>query len=177
MHVALTPSSRATIELRATGILRALGHDVTLAAPVGAWEADVGEASAIDVPVEVTIPVSAIEPPADLPASDREKMIDNLREPAVLDAKRWPAMTFRGRYRGTLDAGTLEGELEVRGAAHTIAMPIRVTRTAEQRLHARGEWTGTLNALGVKPFKALLGGLRLEDWACIRVDVEIETRV
>jgi polyisoprenoid-binding protein YceI len=174
--VALSSESRAYVELKATGILRALGHDVTLSAPVEGWEAAIDDESAIDAPVEVRIPVARLEAPADLSSSDREKMIDNMRGPAVLDAARWPAIVFRGRYRGSLDGGTLEGDLEVRGSPRAMTIPIRIARLADDRLRATGAWTGTLTALGIKPFKALLGALRLEDWARIRLDVIVLKR-
>jgi hypothetical protein len=36
-----------------------------------------------------------------------------------------------------------------------------------------GTWESTLNALGIKPFKALLGALKLEDWVRLRVEAKL----
>jgi len=58
----------------------------------------------------------------------------------------------------------------VRGAPRSLSMPIAVARRGEL-LIATGAWEGTLTELGVAPFKALLGAIRLEDWIRIRLDV------
>jgi len=36
-----------------------------------------------------------------------------------------------------------------------------------------GAWEGRLTDLGVKPFRALLGALRLEDWIRLRVEARL----
>jgi polyisoprenoid-binding protein YceI len=95
-------------------------------------------------------------------------MRDNLRGPDVLDAGRWPSVDFRGRFAGTLARGRLSGSLVVRGSARPIAMDVSIAgRGAE--LVAEGDWTGTLTELGIKPFRALLGALKLRDWIRLRL--------
>ena len=172
MRLDLDPSgSRVLIDLRATGPLAVLGHDPTLTARPAAFSLEVGDGpdASIDAPIELTFPVTSIEPPQGISASDREKMRDNLLSREVLDAGRYPTMTLRARYSGTLEGGTLAGDLVVKGAPHRLSMSVRVARDGE-RFTASGRWEGRLTDLGVKPFKALLGALRLEDWVVLRLE-------
>jgi polyisoprenoid-binding protein YceI len=172
MRLELDPgASRVLIDLRATGPLAVLGHDPTLTARPAAISLEVSDAAgaAIDVPVELTFAVTSIEPPAGISSSDREKMRENLLSHEVLDAGRYPTLTLRARYAGTLDGGTLSGDLVVKGSPRRLSMNVRVARDGE-RLTVSGRWDGKLTDLGVKPFKALLGALRLEDWAALRLE-------
>jgi polyisoprenoid-binding protein YceI len=161
------------IELRATGLLRAVGHDPILVARAEPLVLEVPEGE-IDAPLEARFRVDAIEPPADIDASDREKMRDNMRGRDVLDAARFPTVALRGRYKGNVERGRLEGELEIRGKAHRVAMDVSVTREWDV-LVATGAWEGRLTELGIKPFRALLGALRLEDWVRLRIDARFRT--
>ena len=107
--------------------------------------------------------------------ADRDKMLENLRGRDVLDAAKNPLIRFRGRYAGTLDEGKLTGDLTLRGTPRAVIFPIRITRD-ETSLRAVGAWEGPLTALGIKPFKALLGALKLEDWAKIRLDLRFDRK-
>jgi hypothetical protein len=171
MRLQLSSDSRVFIDLRATGLLRAIGHDPTLTArPEPVWfEADTGP---LDVPVEVRFSADRIDPPEDIGPSDGDKMRDNLRGADVLHVARYPSIDLRGRYRGSLEGGRLEGELVVRGAPRRIAMDVVVAHDGYART-ARGSWSGRLTDLGIKPFKALMGALRLEDWIQIRVEARL----
>jgi polyisoprenoid-binding protein YceI len=97
-------------------------------------------------------------------------MVDNLRSRDVLDAARFPSIDFRGRYAGMLEGGTLAGDLQVKSVVRAISIPVRVQREGSV-LAATGAWEGRLTDLGVKPFKALLGAIKLEDWIAVRLDV------
>jgi hypothetical protein len=167
MRLELSPDSRVLVDLEATGLLRAVGHDPTLTArPRPATiDTDGGD-------VALVFRVRDVEPPADLSPSDREKMLDNLRSREVLDAERFPEVEVRGRYEGTMEGGTLAADVVVRGAPHRIRVPLRAA--AEDGGYAvTGTWEGTLTDLGIKPFKALLGALKLKDWIRLRVDARL----
>jgi polyisoprenoid-binding protein YceI len=176
MRLHLQDASRIFIDLRATGLLRAVAHSPTLTARPERVTVDFahrsGEAAG-EATVEATFRADAIEAPADISASDRSKMVDNLRGHEVLDARRFPTIDFRGRYAGTLEAGTLSGDLHVRGAARRVSMGIRVSREGG-RLVAAGAWQGRLTDLGIRPFKALLGAIKLEDWVSVRLDLKFD---
>jgi YceI-like domain len=167
MHLELSPDSRVLVDLQATGLLRAVGHDPTLTArPQRATlDTDAGN-------VSIVFQVRDVDPPADLSASDRDKMIENLRSPDVLDAARFPTVEVRGRYDGTREAGTLAGDVVVRGAAHRLRMELRAAKRGEEYL-VTGTWEGKLTDLGIKPFHALLGALKLKDWIRLRVEARL----
>ena len=171
--------SRVHVDVRSKGIVSALDHEITFSAspePFAIRGVDIGDASdgsaAIDVEVIVRVPVQGFEPPESASRFDRDKMTDNLRGKDVLDMARYPTLLFRGRYAGTVAAGRLAGELEVRGAWRRVALDVRVTQRGDL-LHAEGTWEGSLGDLGIKPFKALFGALKLADWIRIRVAVDL----
>jgi hypothetical protein len=168
MRLVLAADSRVLIDLRAAGLLGAVGHDPTLTAIPPAVSLEVPEAGELYVAVEARIPVDAIEPPADMSASDRAQMRDNLRGHDVLDAAHWPSVGFRGRFAGTLTRGRLSGAFVVRGAERPVAIDVAISRRGAE-LVAEGDWTGTLTELGIKPFRALLGALKLKDWIRLRL--------
>lgn len=170
MRLVLAADSRVLIDLRAAGLLRAVGHDPTLSAVPSEVALEVPDTAGteLDLPVEARISVDAIDPPADMSASDRAQMRDNLRGPEVLDMTRWPSVDFRGRFAGTLERGRLSGTLLVRGSARPVAMEVIIARRGTELL-AEGDWTGTLTDLGIKPFRALLGALKLKDWIRLRL--------
>lgn len=168
MRLELSPQSRVFIDLRATGLLRVVGHDATLTARPEPTTIDLDTGS-----VSVRFPVSHIEPPSNLSPSDRQKMIDNVRGAQVLDASRFPVVAVEARYEGSLEGGTLDGHLLVRGARQRFAMAVEAVRAGDDYV-ATGTWEGTLTGLGIKPFKALLGALKLSDWIRLRVEGLLE---
>jgi hypothetical protein len=171
MRLELSPGSCVLIDLRASGLLRAVGHDPTLTAVPPSFALDVPDAGpgAFQVAVDARFPAEAIEPSAGLTPSESAQMRDNLCGRDVLDAARWPTVDFRGRYAGTLTGGTLSGDLVVRGVPRPLSIEVTVSRD-EEALVATGAWEGTLSQLGIKPFKALLGALKLKDWIRLRLD-------
>jgi polyisoprenoid-binding protein YceI len=176
MRVAVSPESRVLLDLQATGLLRAIGHSPTLSCPVEplAWTVD-EEADAFEVAVQSRFRADAIQPPSDIPAADRDAMRANLLGAEVLDAGRFPVVEFRGCYAGTLGAGVLSGDLVVRGAPRPIAIDVRIARDTGTFV-ATGQWEGRLTDLGIKPFRALLGALKLKDWIRIRLDARLAGR-
>jgi polyisoprenoid-binding protein YceI len=170
VRLQLSSDSRVLIDLRATGLLRAIGHDPTLTArPDPIWF-DVPDTGDLDVPVEVRFRTERIEAPED--EADREKMIDNMRGAEVLGTARFPTIDLRARYKGSLERGRLAGELVVRGSPRPVALDVVVAHDGYARM-AKGTWSGRLTDLGIKPFKALMGALRLEDWIRIRVEARL----
>jgi hypothetical protein len=163
MRFELAAQSRVFVDLRAAGLLRAVGHDPTLTARAEAASID------LEAPFVVRFPVVDIDPPRDMPEADRMKLGDNLRSEEVLDARRFPVVELRGRYAGTPEGGRIEGDLVVRGGPHPFAIDVRSARDGDELL-VTGRWEGTLRSLGIKPFKALLGALTLKDWIALRVE-------
>jgi hypothetical protein len=169
MRLELSPDSRVFIDLRATGLLRAVGHDPTLSARPEPASVDLDEGRVV-----LRFPVADIEPQGDLTESDRQKMMDNVRSAEVLDARRFPVIELRARYQGTAEGGELRGELVVRGQPQPLAVTLHSTKQWDV-IVAAGTWEGKLTDLGVKPFRALLGALKLENWIRLRIEGRLKT--
>jgi hypothetical protein len=127
----------------------------------------------LDIEVFARFLADAIEVPRGLSALEPGQMLDNLRGREVLNAKRFPVIEFRGRYRGSPEAGKLSGELLLLGVPRPVELDVRVERTENAR-RASGSWEGTLSQLGIPPFRAFFGFLKLEDWIRLRVDAVFE---
>ncbi len=170
---ALSPDSRVLVDLRATGLLRALGHNPTLVAhpEPAALEAAEGDAGTTAT-IALRFPVSRIDPPEDVSLDDREKMRTNMAGEDVLDAARFPAVEVTARWRGTMESGRLDVEATVRGRTHALAMDVTLQRLGDDVV-ARGTWEGRLTDLGIKPFRALMGALKLEDWVRLRLEARL----
>jgi hypothetical protein len=166
----LLEDSRVHVDVRSKGLVAALDHDITFTARPDAMAIEVAGEGPVEVALRVTFPVERIDPPEGASKLDRKMMLDNLRGGQVLDASKWPEVVFLGRYGGTLEEGSLDGGLVVRGQPRRLRVPLRVTRDGE-RFHARGQWEGTLGDMGLRPFKAFLGAVRLADFLRLRVDV------
>lgn len=175
MHIEIRPESRVHIDLRSAGLLRVAGHDPTLSARVPAWTLEVADGAVVDLPIDIAFRAQDVEPPATYAPSDRAKMRDNLLGHEVLDARRFPDLTFRGRYVGTLDAGRLSGDLLVRGAPRRIAFEV-AGASGDRTLDVHGTWQGRLTELGIKPYAALLGTIRLDDWIRLRLEATFSLR-
>jgi hypothetical protein len=167
MRFELSPDSRVFIDLRATGLLRAVGHDPALSARPQPATVDLEDGQ-----IALRFPVADIEPLGDMSEPDRRKLVANLRGADVLYAARFPMVEVRARYVGTVESGELRGQLVVRGQPREVAMNLRTTRQWDV-LVAAGAWEGTLSELGIKPFKALFGALQLKDWIRLRVEARL----
>jgi hypothetical protein len=171
---ALSPDSRVLVDLRARGLLRALGHNPTLVAhpqPTTLEVAD-GEAGSTTATIALRFPVSRIDPPQDISRDDSDEMRANMAAEEMLDAARFPAVEVTARWRGTLESGRLDVDATVRGRTHALTMDVVVQRTSDD-LVARGTWEGRLTDLGIKPFRALMGALKLEDWVRLRLEARL----
>jgi hypothetical protein len=175
MRLELSTESRVLVDLRAAGLLRAVGHSPTLTVHANRWTIDTGGGAAIDAAINMRFAANSVEPPDDIPASDREKMRHNMCGRDVLDVARFPTIELHGHYAGTLDGGILSGDLHVRGAPRHISMTIRLSRS-DAVIAARGVCERRLTDLGIKPFKALLGTLKLEDWIRLRLEASLLVR-
>lgn len=163
-RLVLAPGAEARAIVKATGLMPGARHDRTFAAAprlVGAL--DVPAEGPLDVPVVAELSVADLEPVGDFSAADRALILRNLRGDRVLDADRHPVLRFEGAYAGTRNAGELAGALTVRGVPHPLRFAVSA-RPDGPALAVDAWWQGTLGDLGIAPFSALLGAVRLKDW-------------
>jgi polyisoprenoid-binding protein YceI len=110
--------------------------------------------------------------PPGVPQSARDGTRKNLLSAALLDGANHPLILLRATdvvpgVDGGFDVGM---EITLKGQAHRVRVPMRVTRTAGA-LTAKGEFTLKQSALGLKPFSVAMGTLVVLDEMKILVEL------
>lgn len=101
--------------------------------------------------------------PDNLSADDKEGTRRNMLSPAVLDAGRFPVIRLKAAgIDGSGRSLLVAAHVTVAGAGGEIAVPVSVEVDGE-RLRAAGTFTLTHSQLGLKPFSALMGALRVRE--------------
>jgi polyisoprenoid-binding protein YceI len=104
-------------------------------------------------------------------AKDREGTRTNMLGSALLDAARSPVISVRSlSIQGAGPRYEVTAEVTIRGHAAVVQFPAEVIRTANG-LRATGKFRVRQSDLGLKPFRALGGALKVRDE--IRIGVEI----
>ena len=73
-----------------------------------------------------------------------------------------------GDYRD--DTGTIDCEIEVAGNTTTLTLPVDID-IGDRRVRARGEATVTHDQLGLTPYAAAGGAIRVADGITVQIDV------
>lgn len=110
--------------------------------------------------------------PADVPQSARQGTRHNMLGAALLDAARYPQIRLRAaslRPAPQGEPGDLIAEalIDVRGHTRTIAVPVHYELRGN-RLIASGRFSLRQSAVGLTPFSALGGALRVRDLMRVR---------
>ncbi|WP_433476883.1 YceI family protein [Spirillospora sp. CA-142024] len=159
---------RLLVRTGRSGLGRRAGHDLTIEAT--RWTAAVEAREPRDASsVEVTVDVDALEVREGaggvkpLTDQDRAEIKKNLRK--VLDAQRYPRITFVSTAVGE-DA--VEGDLTIMGRVK----PVRIGAVLDAG-RLRGGFTVEQSRWGIKPYSAFFGALRLAD----EVEIEFDLRL
>jgi len=156
------------------GVAARAGHDLTIT--FGTWEGQV------DVPqdvarasVRVTVRLDSIEilegTGGVAPLLSRDKREITKTALRLLDAGTHPQASFESTSvhadaDGT--SGTLDGNLTIRGKTAPVSLTVTSTGTG---WHAEG--TVLQSSVGIEPYRAFFGALRLADE--VRVEVDVQT--
>jgi hypothetical protein len=111
--------------------------------------------------------------------------LHNMLSPAILDAQSHPAVTVqsisvgpapRGRdltpAEGQEPPAAMQATVRIAVAGHESSLVVPFTlETSGGRLHAHAVFTVQQTALGIAPFTALLGALRVEDHVGVKLDL------
>lgn len=109
--------------------------------------------------------------PDNLTAADKEGTRRNLLGPALFDAARFPVLRLDSVAIAAAGGGYLvTARVDVAGAQRQLQLPANVERQ-EADLVIRGEFTLTHAELGLTPFSAALGALR------VREDMDVTYRL
>lgn len=142
------------------GLLARVGHDLRLSAPariIREGDGIVVTVDAASLRVDGAMKDGRL---VEVSAGDRADIEKALRT-EILDVGRHPLI----RWRGTMDG---RGTLELRGRSVALRVPATVDGD-----RVRGEVDLTPSAWGIKPFRALLGALKLQDRVRVAFDGSI----
>jgi polyisoprenoid-binding protein YceI len=152
-----TTASRVHIHLGRAGLMKFLGHDHEIDAPIAEGRVVVaaGEPARSSVRLRFESRRLAIVPGSE-PADDVPKVEERMRGPEVLDVGPHPEITFvssavvgeaiePGRYRLRV-----RGTLVLKGRSFPVEVPLEV-RQAGNEIQARGEVEWRLRDLGLEP--------------------------
>lgn len=152
------------------GVAASVGHDLVLEAT--SWSADITVGDDDTVKVDAAADLATLVVRKGLrgvkPLSDRDKREIAHTARGLLDTDHQPTATF-GSTSVTRDgnAGTIAGELTIRGVTRPCTLTVR--ETGPDHVTAGGELLSQ-SEFGIKRYTAFFGALRLAD----RVRVEIE---
>jgi polyisoprenoid-binding protein YceI len=150
-------ASRVRIHLGRAGLLKLLGHDHEIDAPIADGRVGVVEDDPARSSVRVRFEARRLAVvPGTEPAGDVPKVEQRMRGPEVLDVERYPDIVFTssavageaiepGRYRLVV-----EGFLQLKGRSFPVEIPLDVHRSGSE-IQARGEVELRLRDLGVEP--------------------------
>jgi polyisoprenoid-binding protein YceI len=166
----LAPLSGGVVEVLTfkEGLLSKVAHDLLLRVERFQVETDGRRVSARFYPASLAV-VDAMRDgklqPGTLGERDKSEIIENVRS-KILHADRHPEVTFEGEARERETGYHLEGALGLLGKELPVAFD---ARRRDGRL--QGEIELEPSRWGIKPFKALLGAIRLRDRVVVRFDL------
>ena len=150
-------ASRVRIRLGRAGLLKFLGHDHEIDAPLAEGRIEVVEGDPAGSSVRLRFDARRLSVvPGSEPAGDVPKVEARMRGPEVLDVVRHPEIVFAsssvageaiepGRYRLRV-----RGALELKGRSFPVEIPLEVRHTGGV-IQARGEVDWRLRDLGIEP--------------------------
>jgi polyisoprenoid-binding protein YceI len=150
-------ASRVRIHLGRAGLLKFLGHDHEIDAPLAEGRVVVAEDDPARSSVRLRFEARRLAVvPGSEPAGDIPKVEARMRSPEVLDVDRYPEIVFAsssvageaiapGRFRLRV-----RGTLELMGRSFPVEIPLEVRQTGGE-VQARGEVVWRLRDLGVEP--------------------------
>lgn len=157
-HYAIDVSrSHVRVHLRRAGLLKLLGHDHLIEAPVAEGRVSVvaGDPPRSSVRLHFDAAKLAVVPGSE-PQGDVPSVEERMRGPEVLDAAQHPRIAFASTSvrvigsEGSRYRLVVTGTLELRGRSLALEVPLDVSREGDT-LEARGEVGLKLRELGIEP--------------------------
>ena len=109
--------------------------------------------------------------PGQIPAKDIAGTKANMLGKKLLQAERFPSIQLRSeQFRGSMPNLEIEASITVRDAEFTVVFPARVEVSGDSFV-ARGELKLSHAEIGLKPFKAVLGTLRVRDTLLLKYEI------
>lgn len=165
------------------GLLRGFGHNHVISTSDVVGRIEIAEHPAASR-IELTIPVEAFEVDVEavrleegesfkktVSEKDKSSTRKNMLGAKLLDSARFSDITIRSEsWSGEYPDILVKSEITVRDQTSALEFPATVSANDEQVV-ATGSFAVTHGQLGLKPFTAVFGGLRVRD------DMEIRFRI
>ena len=161
---------RVTIEVGKAGVLSFAGHAHEILAPgvSGTVTLDEADPSKSSVSLEFRTADLRVndagEPPGDAP-----QVQETMLGPRVLDAARFPSVSFRSS-RVVVGARSadgadirVEGAMTLHGVTRTVTLPLHVTLAPDGTMTARGSFQVRQSDYGIRLVTAAGGAIRVKD--------------
>lgn len=151
-------------------LLARMAHDVELAVKqLSVHEAENHRLEVDFDPASLTVTgalADGVVDPSRLGASDRTEIEKNVRT-QVLKTAQFPRARFEGEFDPARTPVPVRGTLELVGRRQPVLFEL-----SQQAEWFVGTLTLTPSRWGIKPYRALLGALKLRDMVLVRVEVE-----
>jgi polyisoprenoid-binding protein YceI len=168
-------ASRVTIEVGKTGMLSFAGHAHEILAPGVSGKVTVDEADPSRSSVSLEFRTASLRVnPAGEPPRDVPQVQEVMLGPRVLDAARFPIVSFRSSrvvvVTRAADSSDLrvEGAMTLHGVTRKLTLPLRVTLAPDGTLTARGSLSIRQTDYGIQPVTAAGGSVRVKDELDVR---------
>jgi polyisoprenoid-binding protein YceI len=163
-------ASRVTIEVGKTGALSFAGHTHEILAPAVSGTVIVDEADPSRSSVSLEFRTASLRVnPAGEPPGDVPKVQEAMLGPSVLDAARFPSVSFRSSRVVVVTRAAdgsdirVEGAMTLHGVTRTLTLPLHVTLARDGTMTARGSLSIRQTDYGIKPVTAGGGAVRVKD--------------
>lgn len=150
-------ASRVRLHLRRAGLMKFLGHDHHIEAPIADGRIAVVDEDPARSSVALRFEAARLAVvPGSEPAGDIQKVEQRMRGPEVLDVARYPEITFTSTsVRSEAQEGgrfrlLVRGTLTLHGRSFPVEVPLEVER-GSAGLAARGELSLELREVGIAP--------------------------
>ena len=155
------------IGIKTEGALAMLGHDRVFDQPVSVTVESVDGLAGARVHAAGDLRQTTIV--GSVSEGDREEILRR-KDKDMFETHKFPQLRFEGSYAATAKA--LEGALTLHGATQRISLPVTVAER-DFGWSVEGELPLDLRPFGIKPFKAMLGALRVAPEVRVHVSAEI----
>lgn len=173
-------ASKLEVRVFKEGFLSAFGHDHEIAATRFSGTAEIDPQHIENSHVELAVDASSLQVrDQGISEKDRQGIQEDMLSAKVLDAKRYPTITFRStgvsRVEKKNDAISvlLSGDLTLHGVTRRHAVQLSLA-LGENELRASGSTDIKQTDYGITPIKVALGGVKVKDQ--VRINFELTAR-
>ncbi len=171
--------SHLRLELGRTGLMKFLGHEHQIEAPIADGQLDVLEGDPARSSVRLRFESARLHVvPGSEPAGDIPKVEERMRGPEVLEVEKYPEITFVSTSVKSQPEGpsrfklVVVGTLTLKGRSFPVEVPLELRRV-DKELEAKGELALNLSDVGIEP-PSVAGVVKVKDR--FRLEFEIYAR-